>query len=246
LNGREISYANAYVYELLGDALKNEAKYENERYGFYLKALEYYSLTDDKRAKRITIKIAKDRIDAKDYKNAINCISLILCKSENEMDEYQYLIYYYLAKANFGLGHFDIAIDRSKMAVQLVPRENNKDRALIAQLLGKCYTMKKEYSKAKCYNKVALKIYDAEKAIFKYCSLINRMIDSTIKNEVLAVSAKKAEIRCLVGDLVARLKNIDEMDQRKFSYYLKLAKVYRYLEQEVEAELYMSYSVGNG
>jgi len=245
MSNKEISWDKAYIYELMGDVLSNKAKDRfNGSYIFYSKAFDFYTLINEElRVRKLTVKIAKNRISIGEYEDAIKYITLLLCTTDESEDAYQHHIYYYWAKANMGLKHYDLAMNLSTVALKLISADKPQDKAKVLTLLGNCCVAQKNYDKANSYYKVGLQIYENEEAFSKYCFIIKKMITLTLSNKLLSDVTKSYTLDRLANDMLRGLKFVDEGYSRKFSYYINLVKVYKCLGQKKEIEKYMKLAV---
>jgi len=79
LYDKAVSFEKAQVYELIGDAVQdNEYRNKCDAFTNYSKALELYIVGKHEDALgQIIIKIAKERVDSKEYEEAIKYILLL-------------------------------------------------------------------------------------------------------------------------------------------------------------------------
>jgi len=243
---KAISVEKARVYELLGDGFQNTKGHNNcLAITYYLKALEVYTSGKyEEHLGRLIIKIARERVNAKAYDEAIKYIMLLV----NSIDEDQglenlegeaiYMLYHYLGKACIGLEQYETAIEVYKKALKVIKQRKEVEKAVLILEMGQAYVMSNDFAKGNNCFKNALKGFENERNYNEYCLALNVIMDAVLKSFELEEESKLFKLDQLAHEMEFSLRYVGEEYEERYMNYIMLSKTLLYLKREEQAAEY--------
>jgi len=247
LYNKSIWYEKAQIFELIGDLINNDrAARREEAYTYYSKALELYEVVDCKdRLEALVIKIALERIESKEYAEAIKFITFIVevNGSDSEKDDNgigeSYRIYQCWAKACFGLEQYNLAIEKYMIALKLIKNRQIEEKASLILELGSCYVMNGDFIVGNNCCKNALGRFEHNKNFNDYCNGMNKVLDSVLKSPGTSKEEKMFTLDQFSNDMEFALKYVDADYNELYMSYIMQSKVFLYLGRLELADTYV-------
>ena len=236
----------AELYELIGDTLQKDSKYNrNETFTYYSKALELYEVAKSKAQQSdLIIKIAEERVGSKAYSEAIQ---YVMCINESAEGKEQIVVqgklpecmaYQYWAKAYLGLGQYGLAIEKYKLALKHTKHRHENKRAEIILEMGQCYLLNNDYIKGNNCFKNVFRIYESNEKFNEYCLAMNAVLGTVMQVPDDYVENKLFKLDQLSNDMEFALKYVDSDYTELYKSYMMLSKASLYMARNDKSAAY--------
>jgi len=251
---KDIPYEKAMLYEQMGDLYSiNESRDLDKGYIYYMKAFEFYILSDRSQAiESVIVKILVNRFEAKDFNGINRYVTLFLCTLENGSADIKTRksrdgnretlgkIYYYWAKTKYAFGDFESAIKLSKVALNYVPHKDLIQKAIVMMDMGLYLQKRGSYSQSLKCLVIAQRRFLENQRFGLYCDSLMLLCDNILGNDALMEDEKISKLDRYVADMLYGIKYFSAETENLYSYYMCLCKIYDAFNKKDELIRYFS------